>query len=220
MSEPKTYTEEEFNELQTKADESKTKLDEFRTNNVKLMKDMDALNAKFEGIDLDVYNDMVEKQQKLNDKKLIDEGKIDELLEEKTRAMRDVHNKEIEKSEKVNQTLQTQLASLVIDNAVRDTAVKAGIVETAMDDILLRSKSVFSLKDGKAVPSDATGNVIFGLGTSEPMSVEEWVKGQMEIAPHLFKPSNGSGSQHKSNTAGSNSSNMSALEKLQTGFAK
>jgi len=216
----KTYTEDEFNALQTKANENKAKLDEFRANNVKLMKDMDALTAKFDGIDLDSYNDMLKQQQAQKDKKLIDAGKIDELLEERTKTMREQHNKELEKIQGMNKTLNTQLETLVIDNAVRDSASKAGVVDTGIDDVLLRSQSVFSLKDGKAVPHDKDGNVIYGEGTSEPMSVKEWVKGQMDVAPHLFKASQGGGSEHGKNFVGSGSKDLSALEKLQMGFAK
>ena len=208
-----TYSEEEFTGV-------KTKLDEFRSNNVKLMKDMESLTTKFEGIDVDAYKDMVGKQEQLKNKKLIDAGKIDELLDEKTKSMREVHNKELEKTTQVNQSLQDQLATLVIDNAVRDSALKAGVVETGMDDILLRSKAIFSLKDGKAVPTDNAGNTIFGHGTSEPMSVNEWVNAQMDVAPHLFKSSSGGGSAHGTRPNGTSGEKMTAIQKLEMGFAK
>jgi hypothetical protein len=216
----KTYTEEEFNSLQAKSDDNKSKLDEFRSNNVKLMKDMETLSAKFDGIDLDGYQDMVKQQQSMKDKKLLDAGKIDELLEERTKSMRELHNKELEKVQGTNKTLNTQLETLVIDNAVRDSAAKSGVVDTGIDDVLLRSQSVFSLKDGKAVPHDRDGNVIYGEGNSEPMSVQEWVKVQMEVAPHLFKSSQGGGSEHGKNFSGKGSQELTALQKLQVGFAK
>ena len=209
----KMYSEDEYNSV-------KGKLDEFRGNNVKLMKDMETLSAKFDGIDVDGYKDMVKQQQAMKDKKLISEGKIDELLEERTKTMREKHNQELEKIQGLNGTLNKQLETLVIDNAVRDSATKAGVVDTGIDDVLLRSQAVFSLKEGKAVPHDREGNVIYGEGTSEPMSVNEWVKSQMEVAPHLFKSSNGSGSEHGKNYVGSGSRDLSALEKLQLGFAK
>lgn len=209
----KTYSEDEYNTL-------KTKLDDFRGNNVKLMKDMETLSAKFDGIDVESYNDMVKQQQANKDKKLIDAGKIDELLEERTKAMVLHHNKELDKIQGLNGTLNKQLETLVIDNAVRDSASKSGVVDTGIDDVLLRSQSVFSLKDGKAVPHDRDGNVIYGEGTSEPMSVQEWVKGQMDVAPHLFKSSQGGGSEHGKNFVGAGSKEMTALEKLQIGFAK
>jgi hypothetical protein len=211
--EVKTYSEDEYNNV-------KDKLDEFRGNNVKLMKDMETLSAKFDGIDVDGYKEMVKNQQAMKDKKLISEGKIDELLEERTKTMREKHNQELEKIQGLNGTLNKQLETLVIDNAVRDSATKAGVVDTGVDDVLLRSQSVFTLEKGKAVPHDPNGNIIYGEGTSEPMSVQEWVKGQMEVAPHLFKSSNGSGSEHGKNYVGSGSKDLSALEKLQIGFAK
>ena len=46
MSEEITFTVEQYEEI-------KGKLDEFRGNNVKLMKDMDALQSKFANVDLD-----------------------------------------------------------------------------------------------------------------------------------------------------------------------
>ena len=211
--EVKTYSEDEYNSV-------KSKLDEFRGNNVKLMKDMETLSAKFDGIDVDGYKEMLKNQQAMKDKKLISEGKIDELLEERTKTMREKHNQELEKIQGLNGTLNKQLETLVIDNAVRDSATKAGVVDTGVDDVLLRSQSVFTLEKGKAVPHDPNGNIIYGEGTSEPMSVQEWVKGQMEVAPHLFKSSNGSGSEHGKNYVGSGSKDLSALEKLQIGFAK
>ena len=181
---------------------------------------METLSSKFEGIDVDAYQDMLSKQEAMKTKKLIDAGKIDELLDEKTKSMREVHNKELSKTNEVNQSLQDQLAKLVIDNAVRDSALKAGVVDTGMDDILLRSKSIFSLKDGKAVPTDAQGNTIFGHGTSEPMSVNEWVKAQMDVAPHLFKSSSGSGSSHNARPNGTGTQNLTSIQKLEQGFSK
>lgn len=213
IKEAVTYSEEEFTGV-------KTKLDEFRSNNVKLMKEMESLATKFEGIDIDNYKEMSEQQEKMRNKKLIDAGKIDELLEEKTKQMRETHNKEIHKTSEVNQSLQDQLAKLVIDNAVRDSATKAGVVDTGMEDILLRSKSVFSLVEGKAVPTDNQGNTIYGHGTTDPMSVNEWVKSQMDVAPHLFKSSNGAGSSHGTRSKGTTQKDMSAIQKLEMGFAK
>ena len=135
----KTYTEDEFNALQAKSDDNKAKLDEFRANNVKLMKDMETLSAKFDGIDLDGYQDMVKQQQALKDKKLLDAGKIDELLEERTKAMVLHHNKELEKIQGTNKTLNKQLETLVIDNAVRDSASKWGLCAKTITTLVLPS---------------------------------------------------------------------------------
>ena len=183
--ETKTYSEEEYGSL-------KTKLDEFRSNNVTLLKKQEELETKFNGIDLDSYNDMIQQARDLKDKKLIDEGKIDELLEERTKSMREEHNNALEGMKGEQSNLTKKLEHLLIDNAVRDSALKAGVVDTAIDDV----------KEGQAVPHDKDGNIIFGNGNSDPMSVNEWVKGLTESAPHLFNASTGSGSQHGSSFNG------------------
>ena len=76
------------------------------------------------------------------------------------------------------------------------------------------------MKDGKAVPTDKQGNTIFGHGTSEPMSVNEWVNAQMDVAPHLFKSSSGSGSSHGTRPNGLGTEKLNPLQKLEQGFAK
>lgn len=195
--ETKTYSEEEYGSL-------KTKLDEFRSNNVTLLKKQEELESKFNGIDLDSYNDMIQQARDLKDKKLIDEGKIDELLEERTKSMREEHNNALEGMKGEQSSLTKKLEHLLIDNAVRDSAIKAGVVDTAIDDVVLRSQSIFSVKEGQAVPHDKDGNIIFGNGNSDPMSVNEWVKGLTESAPHLFNASTGGGSKHGSNFSGTN----------------
>lgn len=166
MSEETTYTAEQYNDI-------KSKLNEFRDNNTNLLKNMDALEKKFDGVDLDQYADMMQKQRDQKDKKLIDAGKIDELLEERTKLMREDHTKEYKALQDQNSTYERQLESLMIDAAVRDNAAKQGVAATAMEDVLLRAKTVFRLKDGQAVPMDDNGNVIYQAGATEPMSVNE-----------------------------------------------
>jgi len=183
---------------QEQYDEVKGKLDEFRGNNVKLMKDMEALQSKFADIDLDQYAEMMQRARDQKDKKLIDAGKIDELLEERTKRMQEDHAKAYNGLKDENSTYQRQLEGLMIDAAVRDHAAQHGVAPTAIDDVLLRAKAVFKLKDGQAVPMDGDGNVIYQAGATEPMGVDQWVKGLTESAPHLFASSSGSGSQHGS----------------------
>jgi len=180
----------------------KSNLDDFRNNNIKLLKDLETMQTKFKGVDLDQYQTMLKAQNDGTDKKLIDEGKIEELMEERTKRMRDAHNAEMGKVQGENDTHKRQLEGLMIDNTVRDNATKQGVAATAMDDVVLRAKSVFKLKDGKATPHDAEGNVIYGSGTSEPMTVDQWVKGLTASAPHLFTPSKGGGGNHDNRGGG------------------
>jgi len=174
----------------------KAKLDDFRSNNVKLLKDIETLQGKYKDVDVDQYAAFIKAQTDGSDQKLLDEGKVEELLEERTKRMREAHNSEIEKVQGENDTHRRQLEGLMIDASVRDSATKQGVASTAMDDVILRAKTVFQLKNGQATPFDVNGDVIYGSGTSDPMSVDQWVKGLTGSAPHLFTPSNGAGGNH------------------------
>ena len=58
-------------------------------------------------------------------------------------------------------------------------------------------------------------DVVFGEGTSDPMSVKEWVKGLTESAPHLFNPSTGGGSKHGATFNGNtNTVSRSVFDKM------
>ncbi len=189
MSEDQTISQEDYESI-------KGKLDQFRTNNVKLMKDNEALASKYADVDMDQYSELLTKHNEQKDKKLIDAGQIDELFDEKTKRLREDHNKYTKSLQSENDVYKRQLEGLMIDASVRDNAIKNGVASTAIDDVLLRAKAIFKLKDGQAIPYDSDGNVKFSNGSSNPMTVEEWVKGLNEVAPHLFSPSSGSGSQH------------------------
>jgi hypothetical protein len=204
---------EEAETSQDDYDALKGKLDQFRSNNVKLMKEKESLESKYADVDMDQYAELLTKHNEQKDKKLIDSGKIDELFEEKTKRLREDHNKYTKTLQEENEVYKRQLEGLMIDAAVRDNAIKNGVASTAIDDVLLRAKAVFKLKEGQAVPYDAEGNVKFSNGSSNPMSVEEWVKGLSGLAPHLFSPSTGSGSQHGvKGSAGNNTVTRDAFD--------
>lgn len=190
-----TVSQEEYDEL-------KTKLDEFRGTNIKLMKQIEGFETKFKDVDLEAYSGLMAKQKALDDKKLIDAGKIDELVASKTADMQKKHAEEYGVLEGTNKTLTRQLEGLMIDASVRDYASQHGVASTAIDDVLLRAKTIFQLRDGTATPIDKDGNVIYQSGSTDPMTVEKWINNLTDSAPHLFTSSKGAGSQHGSNGKG------------------
>lgn len=176
----------------------KARLDEFRDNNVALRRDIEAIQKQFEGIDPEQARALAERAAKERDKKLIDAGKVEELLAERTAKMKAEYDRERETIAGQLAGTQKQLESLVIDGALRDAAMKAGVRATAIDDVLNRGRAVFKLQDGKAVPLDGD-RVIYGK-SGDPLGVAEWVSGLAEPAPHLFEASTGGGA--KPNTGG------------------
>ena len=76
---------------------SKKKIDEFRENNVKLMKEKDDLEKKIAeyGADPAKVKEWQKKIQALDDKQMIEAGKIDELVEQKVQRMRQEYENQI-----------------------------------------------------------------------------------------------------------------------------
>ena len=183
----KTYTEAEFLEL-------KGKLNEFRDTNVGLLKAAE----KFKGIDLEKYGSALEAQKKLDDKKLLDAGKVDELVANGVKAAQEQHAKAYSELEHQNSTHKAQLEALLIDGAVKDSAIKAGVLPGAISDVVLRAKAIFKLEDGAPKAFDVAGNALVKAGSTDPLSMGDWMKGLEKSATHLFTPSNGSGSSHNS----------------------
>jgi hypothetical protein len=174
------------------------RLREFRDNNISLKQQMDELRTKYDGIDPEEARKSLERVRKERDKELVDAGKFEELVAERLNAIKSGHEKEIKTfagqvkaANDEKDSLSRQLAGLVIDGAIRDAASKAGVRLAAIEDVLLRGRSLFKLQDGKAVPMDGE-RPIYGK-SGDPMEISEWMSGLAEKAPHLFESSQGGG---------------------------
>ena len=201
--------------LQVEGAVDKARHDEFRDNNIQLKQQL----AKFEGVDADKYKDLLGKETLLNDKKLVDSGKIEELLAQRTAAMKNDYDTKINGLTETLSVSNRQLETLVIDNAVREQATKLGVQATAVDDVLLRAKTVFKVEAGKPVAKDAQGNLIYGKDGQTSVGIGDWIGGLKEQAPHLFQPSQGSGSQHNGRTNANNVQNLNPAQKIAAGLA-
>ena len=191
----------------------KDKLDEFRNNNVKLLKDLE----KFKDVDPAKYQELLALAKKQEEKKLIDAGEIDKVVEQRVGEMKSTYETQIKTLTEQNSVAQRQLESLLIDNAVRDAAVKSGVQPTAVDDVLLRAKATFKIKDGNAVPVDAQGNVVYGKDGTSPMSVVDWTTSLKKQAPHLFQGSQGGGAQG-SGKGNVDTSKLTSAQKIAQGL--
>jgi len=192
---------------------SKTKLDEFRNNNVELKRSL----SKFDGIDLNEVSELKKFKQDHKDSKLMDAGKLDSIIGEPTSNMKGEYEGKISELEKNLNLTSTRLETLLIDGDIR--AAATGIRETAIDDVLLRARQTFKLHEGTATPFDQDGNIIYGKDGTNPMSTTEWMKGLEKSAPHLFKESSGGGARRNPGYGGGDTSNMSTLQKITAGVS-
>ncbi len=189
--------------LDTEEDEgSKNKLKEFRDNNIALMKEKDALEkqiAKY-GVDPEKVIEMKKRLQEIEDKKMIEAGKIDELVNQKVERMRLDYEEQIkqikialdEKEQVIAKTTQ-KLSEVLIDSEITKAVNAVGTVKKeAMTDVLSRGRQTWKLEDGKPVPKQGD-RLLYGKDGKESLTFEEWAQTLIIQAPFLFEASSGGG---------------------------
>jgi hypothetical protein len=178
----------------------KAKLDEFRANNIKLQKELDDAKALMGQVDVEEYKKLKEEQQKIADKKMIDAGKIDELVEQKTERMKKDFASQVEalqnslkgKDDKLTITEQ-RLSSVLIDNELQKAVTSVGVPrQGAIQDILNRGRSVWKLVDGEPVPM--IGDKLLYGKEGKVLTFTEWAQELVKEASYLFEPSKGANS--------------------------
>jgi hypothetical protein len=198
----------------------KAKIGEFRDNNVALKQEIEKLQKqagttdemremlkRYEGIDdPDAAREALEKIKSIEEKKLIDAGQIDQVVEqrlnERTDRMKRDYESKIEALEKANgdweakyQGTHGRLSEVLIDTALQQAVTGvAPIKKGAMQDILSRGRRVWSLNDqGLPEARNAEGKIMYGKDGKEPITQEEWAQSLLYDAPYLFEGNAGGG---------------------------
>jgi hypothetical protein len=162
-------------------------------------------------------------EQQVIDKKLLDAGKVDELVAGRIGTMKSDYETQLKDRDDKLSTSNRQLESLLIDSAVRSASNPtegAQVIPSAIDDVLLRAKTVYRIVDGVATPIDSKGQVIYGANGTDPMSIGEWMKGLLKTAPHLFAGSQGGGAPTRLSHTNVQTGAMSATQKISAGLSK
>jgi len=206
----------------------KVKLDEFRENNIKLLKEQDDLKAlvkKFEGIDPEAAREAATKLLELEEEALKNSGQIDELLEKRTERMKaDFDNRYI-----ALETAHTELQSKskITENMLHGKMVEAKIAQAvgaigavrkgAMPDILARASSVWRLDKDLNLVAMKGENPIIGTDGKAPLTPEEYATQLLQEAPFFFEGSSGSGSGGSDDKGGSGGKSIAAGDKTAFG---
>lgn len=187
---------------ESKFNEVKAKVDEFRNNNVNLMKESETLKNQLSQVNVEEYNELKGLRQQIEDQKLIDAGKIDEVVAQRSERMKnqfeqqiDAFKQKVSSLEEHLSTKDKKLAEVTIDTMLTESLNKVGSLrEGAFEDAMARGRRTFKLDDGgNPIPLDITGNPIASKDDpTKYMSAEEWAYEVREKAPHLFEPSSGS----------------------------
>lgn len=110
-----------------------------------------------------------------------DKLSIQKQLEAKTTALA------VSETEKA--TLQQTIVSGQVERTIRDAAVAAKVLPSAIGDAVMRGTRQFELtEDGRVISKD-------GFGITPGLTPAEWFKDEIEKSPHWWPPSVGGGSQ-------------------------
>jgi hypothetical protein len=154
---------------------------------------------KLKDVDPEEYQTLKKEATERKEKKLLDSGKVEELIVERTSRMKADYDKQLKDLSTERDALQqklTQLDQLTVDNAMSAAAAKAGVLPEALPYVLRHGREVFRVKDGQIVALKDDQPVIGKDGTS-PMSMEEWLGELASSSAFLFKASSGGGAAHK-----------------------
>lgn len=183
---------------------AKARLDEFRENNINLLEEkskVEKVLKEFGDLTVESLAELREKAEKSGSgsKELTEEEKtalVESEVNKRITKMREENEKTVGDLNKKLSDSDSQLSTLVIDNSLSQEAIKAGIQESALPDVILRGRTVFKVSEGKAVPYKGD-EIIYGKDGETPQSMGEWLSERADDSAHWFKPSGGSSSQQQ-----------------------
>lgn len=174
----------------------------------------------FEGLDAAASRDALDKLSKLDQKKLIDAGEVDKVRNEVSK----VYEERLLAESKLRIAAETNLTNEMIGGNFARSKFMADKLETPSDLVQARFGSNFSIKDGKIVAKDASGNEIYSkTRVGELADFDEALEILVENYPHkdrILKGSgaSGSGSQGgKLGAGGIDPSKLSPTERMNAG---
>jgi hypothetical protein len=192
---------------------------------------MKELENKFSGIDLEEWATLQAEKKAVADKELIEAGEVDTLVNRRVEEVASAKQREIDALTKTYESriselngdikgFDSQLSEMLIDNEITKIAADAGVRSSAMEDVLLRGRGVFRVKDGKAIAFDTEGRNVYGDDAVTPLSINAWMGKLTENAPHLFDSSTGAQVQQPATTRVEASSKIQGVDSILAGLSK
>jgi len=172
----------------------KAKADEMRNHNVELRRQIEELQARFNGIDPEEVRRLAEEKRQLEEEQQLKAGELDKVVENRIKGIKADYEKQVGTLTSEREALTSRLTAIQIDQGVITVATQRGLRPTAMPDITARARSVFKLVNGVPRAFEADGATVrYGRDGVTPMTLEEWVDAQVSDAPHLFESNAGGG---------------------------
>ena len=199
----------------------KSKLEEFRANNITLNNQLAEQKKRFEGIDPDEVRKLADDKRKLEEAQQLKGGEVEKVVEGRLRTAKAEWDKQFSAVTAERDSLNARLTAIQIDQGVITVATKKGLRPTAIPDITARARTVFKLVDGAPRAYEADGQTVrAGKDGITPMTLDEWVDQQVADAPHLFETSAGGGAGGASSQYGNGSGGAGGNRSVKNPFRK
>ncbi len=197
----------------------KSKLDEFRDNNIALKKQLDDMGKQmqsFNGVDPAKFKEYEEQARQIQEKELIKKGDFEALVAQRTSAMK----KDLE--DKIAAMMETIKAlegdktkaygerdSYIVESELRKAAEdpNAGYNPGVADILLPHVMKEFTIKDGKVTRVKPDGTVVYGKD-SNPSTIHEFLTDMSKDRPWMLKPSSGGGARGNTGNGSANGKTM------------
>ncbi|AXH68441.1 peptidase [Vibrio phage R01] len=196
----------------------KTKVDEFRNTNTNLTQQKEQLEQQlqqmaqqFDGLDPEKAKEAMEMMNKIRDQKLIEEGKIEELIEARTKDMMNNHQareqeltEALKKQEEAYGGLQSNYRKLRIGSDILGSLDKIGKIHSSSRDIITDlAAQVWHLgDDDKLIAMKGDQKVYSPTDATKPLTPEEWCLQLANDRPYLFESTTTMGSGQGGQTGG------------------
>lgn len=174
-----------------------------KTKNQQILDEKKALQEnlkKFEGYDPKIVKEATEFYTKNKDAEFLKDGTVDELIEKKVSQLTSDFetqiaelNENLGKTKTTAQTYQQLFEGKTIDDGIRAEAIKAGMLPTAVEDAVLRGRSIFSLDENKQIEARDSDGKLAVTEDKKVLTTKNWVEGLKETSPHYWPQSKGAG---------------------------
>lgn len=183
---------------------------------------------QFDGVDIENVKNLQKQMQENEEMRLLAEGKTEEVINRRIENFKKDYESQLQardgklsEYEQMLKQKEERLASLVIDGQIREAYVQLGYEPAALDDVLRLGRDVFVMdENGKAVPRDSDGNIIFGKDAKSPVSAGEWLQNLAEKKTYLRGANKGAGTQANRGSGRVDTSKMSSTQKIAEGLRK
>lgn len=186
-------SEQEFNrKLEEKTTGLKNKIDE-------LISEKRKLQDKFKNItDPEAALEALKFVQEDEMAKLLKEGKFEEVIERRTANIRGDYEAKIEELSSNFSSVQQKASTFeglyktkMVEDALREAAIKAKVRTEALPDVILRGRVVFALgEDNKTVEArDERGKLLMNSDGTAILTPDSWIQ-DLKVTARHFWPDN------------------------------